>query len=305
MSESRKGIWLALGAYGIWGVLPVYWKLLHEVPADQILAHRIVWSFGFLGLLVVLRREGKVLRAAWGQRRTLGLYAAAAGFLAVNWFIYIWSVNHERIVETSLGYYINPLFSVLLGVVALRESLTRLQGFAVAMAGLGVVYLTWHYGTFPWIALILASSFSAYGLLKKKAPLGALPGLVLETAALMPPAILFLFAQEHRGTGAFGHAGLGPTLLLAGTGVVTAMPLLLFAGAARRVNLSTLGLLQYASPTMGLLIGVGLYHEPFPRQRQIGFAIVWSALALYWGEGAWRRRRAREQCRQEQAHGRK
>jgi chloramphenicol-sensitive protein RarD len=304
MTESRRGVWLALGAYLIWGVLPLYWKVLHEVPAEQILAHRIVWSFTFLVALVVLRREGSTLAAAWRDRRILGVYTMAAALLAVNWFTYIWSVNHERIVETSLGYYINPLLSVLLGVVAMRESLTRLQGIAVGVAGLGVVYLTWQYGAFPWIALVLATSFSMYSLLKKTAPLGALPGLVIETAVLVPPALLLLLTHEHRGVGAFGHAGVATTVWLAGTGVVTALPLLLFAAGARRVNLSTLGLLQYSSPTLGLLIGVCFYREPFPRPRQIGFAIVWAALALYWGEGAWRRRRARQQCRQQDPHRR-
>lgn len=287
----------------MWGVLPLYWKAIQTVPAAQILGHRIVWSFGFLTLLVALRGESSGLRLAWRQRRTLGVYTVAALLLAVNWFTYIWAVNHDRIVETSLGYYINPLFSVALGVAVLHERLNRLQWLAVVLAGLGVCFLTWQYGALPWVALILATSFAAYGLMKKTAPLGALSGLVIETAVLLPPALLFLLFEEHRGVGALGHARLPASLLLAGTGVVTALPLLLFAAGARRVNLSTLGLLQYTSPTLGLLIGVWRYHEPFPRPRQIGFAIIWLALALFWGEGAWRRRQARQQRRQEHPHG--
>ncbi len=290
-SATQRGIWSALGAYVLWGLLPVYWKALRAVPAPQILAHRIFWSFGFLAFLVILLREGPALRRASGHWRTLLVYLGAALLLAVNWFVYIWAVNDGRIVETSLGYYINPLVSVALGVALLREKLRRLQWVAVAVAASGVLYITWQYGAFPWVSAVLALTFGSYGLIKKVAPLPALPGLALETALLCLPAAGYLWGMEHRGSGALGHGGWAQDGLLVFTGVVTAMPLLLFATAARLVRLSTLGLLQYVSPTCGLILGVAAYGEPFPRPRAVGFGIIWLALALYWWEGVWRWRR--------------
>jgi len=282
MSSARKGIWLGLGAYLLWGLLPVYWKALRTVPAPEILAHRIVWSFGFLALLVILSRQGRTLLAAATQRRTLAIYLGAALLLGLNWFVYIWAVNHDRIVETSLGYYINPLVSVALGVVVLRERLGAIQWMAVGIAALGVLFLTWQYGAFPWIAVVLALSFACYGLIKKTAPLPALPGLTIETALLWLPAAGYLGALESQGIGYFGQSGGWGDSLLVLTGVVTALPLLLFASAARLVKLSTLGLLQYVSPTCGLILGVAVYGEPFPRARALGFGIIWLALAVYW-----------------------
>lgn len=282
MSSARKGIWLGLGAYLLWGLLPVYWKALRTVPAPEILMHRIVWSFGFLALLVILSRQGRTLLAAAMQRRTLAIYLGAALLLGLNWFVYIWAVNHDRIVETSLGYYINPLVSVALGVVVLRERLGAIQWMAVGIATLGVLFLTWQYGAFPWVAVVLALSFACYGLMKKTAPLPALPGLTIETALLWLPAAGYLGALETQGIGRFGQSGGWGDSLLVLTGVVTALPLLLFASAARLVKLSTLGLLQYVSPTCGLILGVAVYGEPFPRARALGFGIIWLALAVYW-----------------------
>jgi len=275
----------------LWGLLPVYWKALHAVPPPQILAHRIVWSFGFIAVLVLALREGRSLIPALARRRTTAIYLGAALLLGLNWFLYIWAVNHDRIVETSLGYYINPLVSVALGVFALRETLRRMQWLAVGVAVLGVAYLTWQYGAFPWVAMVLAVSFASYGFIKKTAPLPALPGLAIETALLFLPALGYLLLVEHQGKGALGHVPWGANLLLALTGVVTALPLLLFASAARQVRLSTLGLLQYVSPTCGLVLGVIVYGEPFPRPRLVGFGLIWLALALYWLEGFWRARR--------------
>lgn len=290
MRADRRGIWLAVAAYGLWGVLPVYWKLLQRVPAPEILAHRILWSLVFLTLLVGVRREGRTLATALRPAH-LRIYAAAAGLLAVNWLTYIWAVNAGRIVETSLGYFINPLVSVALGVLVLRERLRRAQAGCVALAGVAVVWLAAREGAPPWVALVLAGSFALYGLLKKKAPLPALPGLVLETALLALPALLFWGAQEVGGRAAFGHAGPRLTWLLGFTGVATALPLLLFAAAARQVSLTTLGLLQYLAPSLQLLIGVLVYDEPFGRDRALAFALIWTALALYWMEGVWRARR--------------
>jgi chloramphenicol-sensitive protein RarD len=283
-------VWYALGAYGLWGVLPVYWKWLQGVPAVQILAHRVVWSFLFLVVLVVIRREGMAL---WRSvdRRNLSAYGVASGLLAINWVTYIWAVNDGRIVETSLGYFMNPLVSVLLGVVCLGERLRRVQWLAVVFAGAGVGYLTWQYGALPWVALVLAGSFAVYGLLKKMAPLGALPGLAFETGLLWIPAIMFLAGVEAAGGGQVGRASAGVWGLLVLTGVVTGLPLWLFAAAAPRINLSTIGLLQYVAPTGQLLIGVAVYGEPFGRERWVGFTMIWLALAIYTAESLWWLRR--------------
>lgn len=290
MTATRQGVWLAVGAYGLWGVLPVYWKALHRVPAPEILAHRIIWSLVFLLVLVGVRREWRALQPGL-RAGNLRRYAAAAALLAVNWLTYIWAVNAGRIVETSLGYFINPLVSVALGVAVLRERLRRGQALCILLAAGAVVWLTAREGALPWVALVLAGSFALYGLLKKTAPLPALPGLVVETALLAVPALAFWAARETAGRAAFGHAGPGVTLLLLFTGVATALPLLLFAAAARRVSLTTLGLLQYLAPSLQLLIGVAVYDELFGRDRAVAFALIWTALGLYRLEGWWRSRR--------------
>lgn len=284
MAGARTGILCALGAYGLWGFLPVYWKAVQQVPAAEILAHRVFWSFLLLAGLVRLRGSCSPLISAIRNKRTLGIYFAAATLLSVNWGTYIWAVNSNHIVETSLGYYINPLLSVGLGVFFLKERLRLLQWIAIGLATGSVLYLTRAQGSVPWIALVLASTFGLYGLLKKLAPLTALLGLTVETAILAPVALAYLILLEVTGRGAFGHAGMQATLLLAGAGMVTATPLLLFAIAARQISLTSLGILQFFSPTCGLILGVIAYREPFPRPKQIAFAIIWLALALYWIE---------------------
>jgi chloramphenicol-sensitive protein RarD len=290
MSSSRRGIWFALSAYGLWGVLPVYWKWLQAVPAVQIMAHRIVWSFAFLLGLILLRREALALWRAV-DRRNLVVHSMASALLSVNWLTYIWAVNAGRIVEASLGYFINPLVSVLLGVLFFHERLRVGQWLAVSFAALGVGYLTWQHGSLPWVALVLAGTFAFYGLLKKMAPLTSLHGLTLETGILWLPAVLFLTAIESGGNGQMEHAGWVVWTLLVFTGVVTGLPLLAFAAAARRINLSTIGILQYVAPTGQLLIGVAVYHETFDRVRWIGFTLIWTALAIYTAESLWRMRR--------------
>lgn len=292
MRKGRQGITCALGAYGLWGVLPAYWKALHGVPAPEILTHRILWSCVFLAGLLVAWGEWANLRDALHRPRTILIYALAAGLVAGNWLTYIWTVNADRIVETSLGYFINPLVSVMLGVVFLKEHLRRLQWVAVGVAAVGVGYLTWQYGALPWVALLLASSFGLYGLVKKLAPLGALAGLTLETALLFLPALGYVAMLQGQGEGHFVHGNLRTTGLLVFTGVVTALPLLLFAQAARSVSLSTVGLLQFLAPSLQLMVGVFGYHEPFRRTQVIGFAMIWLALGLFWGEGFLRRRLA-------------
>ncbi len=289
--DVRAGLLFGLGAYGFWGFFPIYWKQLTAVPSLQILAHRMVWSLAFVGILLVVRRRHAWLKTLREQKRVVATYFAAASILAVNWGVYIWAVNAGYVVETSLGYFINPLINVVFGAVLLGERPRRGQWAAIALAAVGVVYLTVAYGEPPWIALVLAVSFAIYGLLKKKAPLGALEGLSLETALLFVPALVFLIVQEVRGVGAFGHVGAWENALLVGAGVATALPLLFFAAAVRRLTLTAVGILQYLAPTIQFLLGVFLYHEPFGWSRLVGFVFIWSGLILYTAEGVWRRRK--------------
>ena len=280
----NKGTLTALGAYLLWGFLPIYWKALHSVPAVQIIAHRVIWSFLFVVVLLALQKEWGSFWKAISNRKTILIYLAAAVLLTLNWLVYVWGVNSEHVVETSLGYFINPLVSVLLGVIFLREKLRPLQWVPVGLAAAGVTYLTLSYGSLPWIALALALTWGFYGLVKKTAPLGSLHGLTLETGLAFLPSLAFLLVMDVTGKGAFGHSTTLLNLLMAGAGVITAVPLLLFASAAKDVNLSILGLLFYVSPTCQFLIGVLLYKEPFSHHQLIGFSIVWIALILFWSE---------------------
>ena len=281
---SRQGFWYALGAYGLWGLLPLYWKFLVAVPAFEILLHRMVWSLVFLALVLFATGRWRGLWAALGDWRTIAIYGAAAVLLSANWWTYIWAVNAGFIVETSLGYFINPLVSVALGVVFLHERLRAVQWMAIALATVGVVYLTFVYGKPPWISLALAFSFAFYSLLKKIAPLGASEGLTLETGLLSLPAVVVLVYWQIDGTGTVGTLGQSTDLLLVGSGVATALPLLLFGAAARRLPLSVVGVMQYIAPTCQLLLGVLVYGEAFDLQRLVGFAFIWVALAVFAGE---------------------
>ncbi|HEY74728.1 MAG TPA: EamA family transporter RarD [Thermoflexia bacterium] len=276
----NTGIWYAIGAYTLWGLLPVYWKRLQHVPALQLMSHRVVWSFVSLCTFLVLTRRWSRFRAAIGERRVLRTHLITAALIGVNWLTYVWAVNAGFIVETSLGYFINPLLSVAMGVVFLRERLRPLQWTAVGIAGVGVFYLTFVYGAFPWIAITLALAFGFYGLVKKTAPLGSLYGLTLETGVLLLPTLGYLLFCEVRGEGAFLHTGFLFDLLMVGAGPITAVPLLLFAAAAQRIPLSLVGILQYIAPTLQFLLGVLVYREPFPPARLIGFSLVWIALAI-------------------------
>lgn len=290
----RAGVLAAILAYTLWGILPIYWKALQAVPSLEILAHRTVWSLLTVLLLLAVRRQWAWLRRPRREPRLLFIFAASACLLGGNWFTYIWAVNSGHVVDSSLGYFINPLLSVLLGVLFLGERLRMWQGVALGFALAGVLFLTVAYGAFPWIALVLAGTFGVYGLLRKTAPLGSLEGLALETAVLSIPTLAYLVVLESAGMGSFGHAGWATSLLLAGAGVVTAFPLLLFGFAAREVSLATVGILQYIAPTLQFLLGVMVYNEPFSLTRLIGFAAIWVALAIYSAEGllAERRRRA-------------
>jgi chloramphenicol-sensitive protein RarD len=286
-----QGILYAIGAYISWGVLPVYWKVLHHVPSLQVLGHRIVWSFLFLLVIILLTKKWTAFRQAISQRRGLLVFSLAALLIGFNWMIYIWAVGAGFIIETSLGYFINPLLNVLIGVIILREHLRRFQWIPIVLAAGGVIYLTIAYGRLPWIALALAISFGIYALVKKTAPLGSLFGLTLETGILFLPALVWLLIIGSTGQGAFLQMGLPTDLLLVGTGLVTTAPLLMFASAAQRIPLSLLGIIQYVAPTLQFLIGVFLYKEPFDHSQLIGFGIVWLALVLFWGEGFWTHRK--------------
>ncbi|HEY6072309.1 MAG TPA: EamA family transporter RarD [Anaerolineales bacterium] len=279
----KKGILYGIAAYAMWGFFPIYWKLLHHVPALQLLGHRVFWSFVLLALLLLAVRLWRDFRAAL-TRKVVAVYAVAAVLLAVNWLTYVWAVNAGFIVETSLGYFINPLLSVLLGVVILRERLRLMQWIPLALAAAGVIYLTVAYGKLPWIALTLAFSFGFYGLLKKLAPLSSLFGLTLETGILLLPACIYLVFEQVRGTGAFLHTGTVSDLLMVGAGIATTIPLLLFASAAHQIPLTTVGLLQYIAPTIQFMLGVFVYREPFDHNHLIGFGMVWLALAIFWLE---------------------
>ncbi len=287
----NKGMLYAIAAYGMWGLFPLYWKLLQHVPALEILSHRVTWSLGFVLLLLLLRRRWNWLKTAVRTPRTVLLFFTSATLLSINWFVYIWGVNAGFIVETSLGYFINPLVSVLMGVFFLSEQLRRWQWLAIALAAAGVVYLTIHYGALPWISLTLATSFALYGLIRKTAPLGSLEGLTLETALMFLPALGYLIYLEVLGTAAFGHVDGLTTVLLGFAGVATAVPLLCFAAGARLIKLATIGILQYIAPTLQFLIGVFIYDEPFTLDRLIGFSLIWLALIIYSGENIFFNRR--------------
>jgi chloramphenicol-sensitive protein RarD len=276
----NKGIWYGIGAYSIWGLFPLYWKAMAEVPAFQIVAHRLIWSLVFLALLIVIRRDWAGFKTAL-RGRTLLIYTAAAVLLTINWMVYVWAVNAGFVVETSLGYFINPLVSVLLGMVFLGERLTLGKWIPVGLAAAGVLYLTISYGSLPWISLALAFTFALYGLLKKLSPLGSLHGLTMETAILFLPSLAYLGFVEYQGVGALGHASSLSSFLLILAGVVTALPLLLFSAAARSIPLWTVGLLQFIAPTLQFLLGVLVFRETFSPDKLIGFSLIWLALLIF------------------------
>jgi chloramphenicol-sensitive protein RarD len=284
MSPDRqgRGFWYGLSAYTLWGLFPVYFKLIGFVPADQIIAHRIVWSFLLLAAVVAFSSLRRELRLTHGVVR---LYTAAAILIAVNWFVYVWAVAHDFILETSLGYFITPLVNVLMGVVILGERMRAFQWVAVACAAAGVGYLAGVYGSVPWIAITLALTFGTYGLVKKKAPLGSVAGLTVETGLLLLPALAYLAATEFRGDGGFVRLGPGSMLLVAAAGPITTLPLVLFAAAVQRIPLSTIGILQFIAPTVQFALAVIVYDEPFSAQKLVGFALVWVAVFVFGTEG--------------------
>ena len=280
-------LWQGFAAYALWGTFALYFALLRDVPVAQVMGHRIVWAC--LVLAVLMFATGRVATLKMVARRTVAVYAAAAVLLAVNWTIYVWAVASGFVVETSLGYFINPLVNVLLGVVVLRERLRRVQWFAVALAAAGVAHLARVSGAPPWIALGLAFTFGTYGLIKKRATLPPVEGLFVETAVLSGPALAYLLLIQQAGTGVFFQDRF-IDLVLIGTGVLTIIPLLLFASAVRHVPLSAMGILQFFSPTMQFLVGVFWFREPFSRAQLAGFVLVWIAVALFTVDGLLTRR---------------
>lgn len=291
MSDERRGFLLATAAFGMWGLFPVYWPLLEPAGATEILAHRIFWSVVVTGVLLLIARRSGALGAIWRDRRARVAMTIAGVVICFNWGTYIWGVNNGHVVDTSLGYYINPLVTVLMGVIFLKERLRTVQWVALSVAAVAVVVLSLRVGHPPWISLILAFSFGTYGLVKKRTGVGPLEGLTWEGLVLVPFAlgyIAWLSAAERATAWSNGPSHLA---LLALTGVITAAPLLCFAGAANRISLTTLGLLQYLAPTLQLAIGIVWFDEPMGTERWIGFSLVWLALAIFTFESIAHRRR--------------
>jgi chloramphenicol-sensitive protein RarD len=277
----------AITAYVLWGLFPIYWKWLRQVDALQVIGHRIVWSFIFLTIFLIFTRQFNEFRRVVMNRRALPLYFVSATLIGGNWLAYVWAVNHGFIIEASLGYFIFPLLSILIGVLFLRESLRPLQWIPVGLAAFGVIYLSLVYGRPPWISLTLALTFTLYGLVKKLAPLDTFFGQTLEAGILFIPAVLYILYADFSGAGAFLQINRSIDFLLIGAGIITTIPLLLFSSAAKCLPLYMLGILQYIAPTIAFLLGTLIYEEPFDKSHQIGFVIVWSALVLFILEGVW------------------
>jgi chloramphenicol-sensitive protein RarD len=277
----RNGILYASACYTLWGIFPLYFKSLKAIPPTEILLHRMIWSLMFLAMVLTWRKQWSWLKSVIKQPRVLAGFALSAILLSVNWLIYIWSINNNRIIDASLGYFMTPLVSVFLGSLYLKERLRILQWIAVLCAAIGVAWLTWHNGHLPWIGISLALSFGVYGLLRKTASLGPLEGLSLETMILFPFAFTYLMYLGFHDESAFVHVSTNTQLLLLAAGPITAIPLLLFAAGARRIPMATLGLLQYIAPSLQLLLGVWLYKENFPADRLLGFLSIWLGLLLY------------------------
>ncbi len=277
----NKGVIYAIGAYFLWGIFPIYWKTIHSVPAYEIVGHRMVWSFVFVILVIKTTGNWNKFRTAIRNWNNLLPFVVSAILLSVNWLTYIWAVNAGYIVETSLGYFINPLVNVLFGMVFLKEHLRIWQWTSIILAGLGISYLTWHYGSLPWIGLTLAFTFAFYALIRKMAILNSTQGMAVETGIMFIPALIFLLVLDSTGQGVFSIQPFLNKFLIVFAGVATGLPLLLFGAAAQEINLSTLGFLQYIAPTLQFLIGVLIYGESFSKDNLIGFGLIWLALFIF------------------------
>ena len=300
-SRETTAVLAGVAAFLTWGFIPGYWKMLRAVPATEILAHRYVWTFAFLTGLLTWQRRWTEVRSSARSARSLGYCIASGCTISINWFLFIWAVLIGRIIETSLGYFMTPLMNVLFGALFLSERLTRWQTASVLLALLGVLNLTFGYGQFPWIAVLLCISFGVYGLLRKKSGTAAIPGLFFETVLLTPVAIAYLLILQSQGQLIFGHGGAWLTILLLTTGVVTAIPLVWFGHATRHLRLTTVGFLQYLSPTCSFLLGVFVYHEPFSRAHLITFGLIWIALIIFTVEAITRLRADRRRAVLEEA----
>ncbi len=290
--DAGRGALAAAGGFLFWGLVPVYWKQMQSIAAIELIAHRIIWSLIFLlGVLAWQKMSGE-LRPAFASGRMLGLNLLSSLLLATNWTVYVWAVNAGHILESSLGYFLTPLGNVALGYLLLHERLRPLQWTAIALAAMGVTFLLFGVGHFPWIALTLAGTWSGYALLKKRSALGSLAGLTVETLLLFPFAAILLLWRNHTGQGALGRVDAWHHVLVLSVGVITAIPLLLFAYGAQRIRLTTLGLLQYLSPTAQFLIGLLVYHEAFDSGRLQAYALIWCGLIFYSADGFWAQRRA-------------
>ena len=292
--EDRSGLIAGIAAFATWGLIPVYWKLLSNIPASEILAHRFVWTTLFLIVLLSWQHRWPEVGEATRSRRAM-LYCLASGVaISVNWLFFIWAVNVGRVIETSLGYFMTPLVNVLFGAIFLRERLTRWQFISVMLALVGVLNLTFGYGRLPWLAITLCISFGLYGLLRKKSGVRPIPGLFLETTLLTPIAAGYLLYLQRTGSSTFGSAPWSLVLILISTGVVTGLPLVWFGHAARHLRMTTVGFLQYLAPSLSFFLGVYLYHEPFTRAHLITFTFIWVALVIFTVEAIWRWRSTRE-----------
>ncbi|MEK5333078.1 MULTISPECIES: EamA family transporter RarD [unclassified Lysinibacillus] len=287
MSNEKKGVLAAFFAYAIWGAFPLYWKLLEHVPSMEILLGRVIWSFVFTVLAVIIFGMRKDLLAdlkyLWTHQKIFWQLACASFVISMNWYLYIWAVTHEHLIETSLGYYINPLLSVIFGVVFFKETLSRAQWVATAIAFIAVIILTVNYGTVPWVAILIALTFAIYGVLKKKITLDATRGLAIETMFILPFALgyyVYLFSTSQA---SFLHVNTQTDVLMIVSGIVTAVPLVLFAKGAQNIPLYLLGFIQYVAPTIVLILGVVLYKEPFSQVELLAFSIIWVALILFSG----------------------
>ena len=284
---SKSGLASAIGAYSLWGILPIYWKLLSNVPAQEIIAHRVSWSLLFMVSVILMMNRKKqlyeeIIQLIGTPTKLLALVMGTI-FITVNWFVFIWAVNDNRVIEISLGYYISPLFSIFLGIIFFRERLSLGQILSVALAASGVFYMTIHFGSVPWIAIILSLTFGLYGLCKKMAGLSPITSITLETLIIAPFAFIYILYLEYHGIGSFGNfTSLSLTsVFLLGSGIVTPIPLLLFANSANQLSLTMLGFIQYLSPTIALLLGVFLYHESFTGVHLISFSLIWTALLVF------------------------
>jgi len=299
----NKGIFYAITSYFLYGLYPIYFKMIENVPALQVVGHRLVWSFVFLVAVVLIRKEWPEFSQALRKPGLWLFFFIAALLITTNWLIYVYSVQAGYIVEASMGYYINPLVTILLGLIVFRERLRNYQWLAVGLATIGVVYMGINAGHLPWIALGLAFSFGLYGLAKKKSPINAFYGLTMETIILLLPSLVYLLAMQQNGAGAFWNDGLSTTFLLILAGPITILPLLLFGASARLIDLSMLGFIQYITPTIQLLIGVIIYREPFTHESLLGFSLIWIALIILSVEGFLQNRKTRTAALQTQSLG--